>query len=99
MAKFYKNNRKTTQHFEKVRKDVKKRDGNRCQMPGCVYRGRKLQVHHIHRHADAPLLRDDPRNLILLCVWCHRKTQKKESYYIPLFTEIVLRNIREDREK
>jgi hypothetical protein len=74
--------------YTDFRKIVRKRDKNKCQMPGC--RGRKrLQVHHIIRWTDSPHLRYEERNGILLCKNCHDLIKNQEAYYIELFSRIV----------
>ena len=70
------------------RKQVYKRDGRRCQMPGCKSKYR-IQAHHIKRWADAAYLRYDINNGITLCSKCHYSIRGKESHYEHLFISIV----------
>lgn len=63
---------------------IRERDGFRChscgmsenehQSRGC----QSLHVHHIcgARESTNPAVYNAPRNLVLLCVWCHRKWEK-----------------------
>jgi 5-methylcytosine-specific restriction endonuclease McrA len=74
--------------YDSFRKIVRKRDKQTCQMPGCGCK-KKLQVHHILRWADAPHLRYEERNGILLCKDCHDLIKNKEHFYIEMFTRIV----------
>ena len=74
--------------YKDWRREVYKRDKNRCQMPGCTSR-KKLQAHHIRRWADASTLRYDIRNGITLCRTCHDSINGKESHYEALFSDIV----------
>jgi len=68
-------------------KDVRKRDSNKCQFPGC--NKRNIQVHHILRHANHPSLRESPHNLICLCRDHHKQVTGKEEIYAPLLSSIV----------
>jgi len=74
--------------YRAFRAAVKKRDGNKCQMPNCTS-GKAIKVHHIIRWADAPSLRFVVSNGICLCRKCHDRITDKESYYIGLFKEII----------
>lgn len=69
-------------------KRVKRRDGHKCQMPGCESKI-KLEVHHIktvleHEHL---VLEDD--NGITLCRICHDSITNKEDSYVATFQGIV----------
>lgn len=82
---------------------VRKRDGNRCQMPGCTHPNtNRLQTHHIQMWAHAPYLRYQVMNGISLCVTCHKKIRGSESHWMATFTRIVGENMaaaaRKDRE-
>jgi len=74
------------------RKRVLKRDKNKCQMPGCCSKKRKLQVHHIRTYAKNPTLRTDVSNGITLCTLCHWTIRNKETYYATLFDEVIRKN-------
>ena len=84
--------------YREVMSKIKKRDGKKCQMPGCKKR-RRLQVHHIRRWADSPSLGFDPYNLITLCRGCHDSIKDKESHYIPVLSEIAATNENNQRHK
>jgi len=53
--------------YDKLRQQVLKRDGWRCQHCGCLS---ELQVHHINTRSQ--LGHDAEKNLISLCIGCHR---------------------------
>jgi 5-methylcytosine-specific restriction endonuclease McrA len=74
--------------YDEFVKAVRKRDKNKCQMPGCKKR-RKLQVHHILEYSKYVYLRTDPGNAILLCESCHKSIKGKEMYYSQLFNSII----------
>lgn len=71
--------------YKRWRAAVKKRDGHKCQMPGCRYKGRVLQVHHIQKWATHPHLRYEISNGITLCYNCHKKVGRHEERYVGLF--------------
>lgn len=76
--------------YKSVRADCIKRDKNRCQMPDCQSKKRaKKHVHHIERWSDAPSLRYEISNCILLCKACHDSIKDKEQHYAPLFRSIL----------
>ena len=59
--------RKVPRQYARLRREVLKRDGWRCQKCGC---SRNLDVHHIRRRSA---LGDDAEiNLITLCRECHQ---------------------------
>lgn len=60
---------------------VRKRDNHCCRRCGSKV---KLQVHHIRRWADAPLLRFQTTNGITLCKRCHNIMQGKEAIFAAL---------------
>jgi len=62
------------QHFIKLRPSIMKRDDYTC--PLCSTRGCKLQVHHIETWKSTPDKRLDRRNLVTLCVPCHKKAHE-----------------------
>lgn len=74
--------------YEDFRKEVLKRDGRICKMPGCNSR-KNLHVHHIRTWAKASSLRYDTSNGITLCKNCHKSITGKESHYEALFLEII----------
>jgi 5-methylcytosine-specific restriction endonuclease McrA len=74
--------------YKQFRKEVLRRDKNKCQMPGCK-RKRDLQVHHIRKWSNAHSLRYHVSNGITLCKKCHKSITGKESHYEQLFMEIV----------
>lgn len=76
-----------TPEYKEWTSAVRKRDKGRCQMPGCKRRGK--EVHHIQRWADAPLLRYEEDNGILLCKGCHYEIRNNEGHFVVLFMEIV----------
>ncbi len=74
--------------YKAWRKSVRRRDKNRCQMPGCGSR-KKTYCHHIQPWANAPLLRYEVSNGILLCYNCHKMVTGCEFAYVSLFISIV----------
>ena len=85
---------KIKRHYDDVYKDwrlsVLKRDGFKCQMPGCSYSNRRyLQVHHISKWSSSSSLRFEISNGITLCYSCHKSISGKEHHYESLFTDII----------
>lgn len=78
------------------RRAVRKRDNNRCQMPGCPGTSRVFETHHIRRWNDTPSLRYDVNNGVVLCYDCHHAIQDKEDDYIELFVGIAKKNAAAD---
>ena len=74
--------------YESFRKEVIKRDGRKCMMPGCGYK-KCLQVHHIRKWSTASSLRYEISNGITLCHNCHKSRRGKEHHYETLFIEII----------
>jgi len=58
--------------YEYMKKYVKQRDGNKCKRCGCT---ESLHVHHIVPEWAGG--RDEPENLITLCISCHSKDTLK----------------------
>lgn len=75
--------------YKEWRQTVYKRDNYRCQFPGCKYRGKKVEAHHIKTWASSPGLRFSKNNGITLCRSCHKKVTGKEKKYASLFYEIL----------
>jgi len=80
--------RRLSQEDKDWAKAVKRRDGRRCQMPGCGRKG-KLEAHHITRYADSHHLRLEIDNGITLCKSCHYEIRNREHHYASLFNDIV----------
>lgn len=93
-----KDSRNYDEKYAKFRKEVRKRDKNHCQMPGCQAR-KALEVHHILRWADCPHLRYEIRNGISLCKSCHDSIKNCEELYIELFTKIVERLMHDSNKR
>ena len=74
--------------YASFRKEVRKRDGNKCLFPGCSSKS-KLEVHHIKKWASHPSMRYDVTNGITLCRACHKRTQGNEEVYEPMFFKIL----------
>jgi hypothetical protein len=74
--------------YTQWRKDILKRDGKKCKMPGCGSKSR-LQVHHIRKWSTASSLRYDLSNGITLCKKCHDSIRGKENHYVGLFSLLV----------
>lgn len=74
--------------YKKWRRDVKVRDGYKCQWPGCLSKSR-LEVHHIKTWSSAPALRFHIANGITLCNKCHARIRGKERQYEAFFLKIL----------
>ena len=74
--------------YKKWRTDVYKRDGFKCQMPGCRVTI-NLNAHHIQKWASASMLRYDIDNGITLCRKCHKEVTGNEEHYQRLFQDII----------
>ena len=61
------------QSYQKLHKQILRRDGWRCQLCG---RGEDLQVHHIE--ARSRMGPDKEENLMTLCARCHRRVHRME---------------------
>jgi len=72
--------------YKKFRQAVRKRDKNKCKMCGSR---KKLNVHHIVKWSDAPLLRFDVSNGITLCSDCHKSIRGHEGIWAPYFTKLI----------
>lgn len=77
--------------YKRARDKSRKRDGHKCQMPGCNSK-RRLHSHHIQPWSQASSMRYEDYNLITLCRSCHESIKGKESFYIGMFMEIVKKN-------
>jgi hypothetical protein len=71
------------------RKDVRKRDHNCCQWPGCNKKT-KLQAHHIQKWSDFPGLRYHIDNGITLCKDHHNMIKDNEENYSGFFFKLIL---------
>lgn len=74
--------------YKSWRVAVFKRDGFKCQFPGCKCKT-KLNAHHIIRWADAPTMRFVVTNGITLCRSHHKMIEGHENSYMQLFNSIV----------
>jgi hypothetical protein len=80
--------------YKKWRLAVYRRDGYKCQWPGCRTKKRKLNAHHVHKWAKFPSLRYVVENGITLCSLHHKLVTGKEDNYILMFSEILLRKFK-----
>jgi len=74
--------------YAKFRKEVKKRDGGKCQWPGCDT-SKRLEVHHIKTWSKYPSMRFDPSNGISLCKKCHGRIKGNETNYEVFFIKLL----------
>lgn len=74
--------------YKKWRKDVIERDNHCCQWPMCSKKTR-LEVHHIKKWSEFPLLRYNIQNGITLCREHHKSIKNKEADFENLFTTIL----------
>lgn len=73
-----------TQLFRNIRKLIRKRDNHKCQICGYLQlNNKKLDVHHINYNKEDNSL----KNLISLCMGCHRKTNFNRNKWIKYFKE------------
>lgn len=92
-----KTNPRNSDEYKAMCYKVRKRDGNKCQMPGC---GSKIrtQVHHIRKYSETGYGRLNVLNCILLCFNCHQnKVTGNEHVYVPLFLKIVSDNTNDNK--
>ena len=78
--------------YVKWRRSIYKRDKYRCQMPGCKYRGKFIEAHHIVKWSDSIDLRFEISNGITLCRRCHKRVSGYENIYKTLFHVILKKN-------
>ena len=82
-----------TEEYQEWVRLVKERDSNRCQYPGCRKSRFGMQVHHILKWANNPMLRYDVNNGVCLCEYHHTKiVTGNEELYVQLFADIVFAN-------
>jgi len=64
--------------WQKIRDQVRARDGFRCQVCGAPENGRQHDVHHRvpFRQFPSPAQANRPENLITLCPTCHRRAEQ-----------------------
>jgi 5-methylcytosine-specific restriction endonuclease McrA len=84
--------------YVRWRNRVRERDNKTCQWPGCGKRG-SLQVHHILKWSEHPLLRYEVSNGICLCSKCHKKIWKKENEFAAFFMSILSMKLAERLKK
>lgn len=83
------NKRNYNYDYKLWRMSVFERDWFTCQYPGCGYKGKDIQAHHIKKAKEHPELLLEKDNGITLCKEHHNKTRCKEKYYEKLFNEII----------
>lgn len=92
---FVRKNRVETVHitdsayYKEWRKNVYKRDGYRCKMPGCFSPSRDIAAHHIYPKKKFPEKVFDLNNGITLCRKCHESTFGKEEEYIDALVRVI----------
>jgi len=74
--------------YAKFKKEVKDRDGRKCQWPACEST-KALEVHHIRKWSDFPSLRFDMSNGITLCKKCHKRVTGNEEIYSEFFIRLL----------
>jgi 5-methylcytosine-specific restriction endonuclease McrA len=65
--------------LKKVKAQARLRDDYTCQYPGCDYRSKSIDVHHIAKRSQRPDLRLELSNLICLCRKHHARTDTHRS--------------------
>ena len=83
---------RTSTEYKAWRHDVFSRDWFTCQMPGCGYKGKNIECHHIIRVKDNADFILDINNGITLCKQCHKFIRGKEKEYEDLFKNIIMIN-------
>lgn len=73
---------------KKWRDEVKKRDGYRCQFPGCEAT-EKIEAHHIVPYGQNKEVAWDVANGISLCRPHHMEVDRNEAAYVEMFNKIV----------
>jgi hypothetical protein len=73
----------TLQWTKELREKIRKRDNFVCKICGITQNERKMEVHHI----DYDKQNCDEKNLITLCLNCHRKTNSHREYWKEWFDE------------
>ena len=84
--------------YKAWRRAVYKRDGYKCQWPGCKCRGR-IFAHHILTWAVYPSLRFSVNNGITLCKEHHDMVTGKEDDYVRALSNILLQQARKKNDK
>jgi len=74
--------------YQQFRQDVIERDRNKCQWPGCKCTNH-LEVHHILKWSEYPLLRFERSNGITLCKFHHKLIRNYEDYYVDFFHKLL----------
>jgi 5-methylcytosine-specific restriction endonuclease McrA len=80
--------REESEEYKKIKKKVRRRDKNCCVL--CDFKGKKNQVHHIVKYSSSIILRENEKNLCLLCPAHHKMTFGREEHFAPLLNEIVM---------
>lgn len=73
---------------KELKQTILRRDGGKCQNPGCLEKSKRLQVHHIDYNKN----NHAPRNLITLCTSCHCATNFNREKWEAFYLEIVSHN-------
>lgn len=74
--------------YQQWRNAVLRRDRYKCRWPNCKCR-QKLQVHHIARWADYPMLRYEVTNGVTLCKEHHKLVNQNEEIYAQMLIIII----------
>ncbi|MEK6936258.1 MAG: HNH endonuclease signature motif containing protein [Nanoarchaeota archaeon] len=74
-----------------LKQQILERDNYICQNPNCAHLSKKLHIHHI----DYDKKNNKLKNLIVLCINCHMKTNSKKSrkYYVEFYQNIITNNL------
>jgi len=84
----------TEEAIKQRRKEVRRRDGNRCTLCGCADR---VEVHHIRKHKGNK--EHDLAKMIALCASCHRKARNPRSETSRMITRNYLGTEEPDEAK
>ena len=84
MARAGKRTKRESQKLVKWRREVRQRDDFTCQEPGCGYRHRLIDVHHIAKRSQRPDLKFEASNGVCLCREHHDWTDRNHDEAVRL---------------
>lgn len=72
-----------------LKAQIRARDGNKCQNPGCWGKAKRISVHHIDYNKE----NCSPDNLITLCNSCNARANYDKEYWIMIYSLVPPRKI------
>jgi hypothetical protein len=92
-------NPRASDAYKEMCRIVRKRDGNKCQIPGCN-KTTSLQVHHIKTYSSNGHGRLNPENCVTVCRYHHENMLTgHEMEYASLLIKIVGENTNKQNKK